>query len=134
MINKKPWSYGLSALSAVGTGWAASRFGMTRKWAFPIFFGGLFITSLMVAKDYVLPMLPFKVPGLSGFGDYLTRADAASARDLHGLGDYLTRSDAATARPLGDYLTRSDAATARPLGAYYDYYGEESIADELAGL
>lgn len=95
----------------------------------PYYFGSVLEVVSRVLKDYVLPMLPIK--GLLGLGDYLTRGDAMTARPL---GDYLTRGDAMTARPLGDYLTRGDASMARPLGAYYDYYGEDTIADELAGL
>lgn len=50
-----------------------------------------------VGKTLVYPMI-----GMSGLGDYLTRANAAEARSL---GDYLTRTNAAEARSLGSYAT-----------------------------
>jgi hypothetical protein len=98
------YATGLASAGLLGAG-----VGMVApRFAAPIFFGGVLEVMMRAFKQYVTPL----IPGMSG------------------LGDYLTREDAATARPLGDYLTRQDAATARPLG---NYYGEEYIAEELAG-
>lgn len=132
MFQTRPLNYvvGLGTAGVLGAGVGM----VNKKWAGPVFFGGVLEVVMRGVKDYVLPMLPFGMAGLGRFGDYLTRADAADSRAL---GDYLTRANAAESRALGDYLTRANAAESRALGglgATYDYYGESSIADELSGV
>ena len=79
-----------------------------------VFFGGVLEVVTRAVKEYVVPM----IPGMSGMGDYLTRGNAAEARNLHGI---------------GDYLTRGNAAEARNLHGLGDYYGDYHVREELAG-
>jgi hypothetical protein len=129
VMSSRPLNYvtGLATAGVLGAGVGM----VSSRYAGKVFFGGVLEVVMRAVKDYIVPMLPI---GMSGLGDYLTRSNAAEARDL---GDYLTRSNAAEARDLGDYLTRSNAAEARDLGGMgytYDYYGEGTIGEELAGL
>ena len=97
------------------------------KMAAEVFFGGVLQAVMDAVNVYVAPL----IPGLSGFGDYLSVSDAQGARPL---GDYLSVSDARNARALGDYLTVDDARNARALGVMPDEIGESYIAEELAAI
>jgi len=93
---------GTAGVLGAGVGMVAPRM------AGDVFLGGVLEVVTRAVKEYVLPVLP----GMSGFvGDYATPEDAATARSLGGVGDYFERGT-----PL------------RPLG---DYYGDETVADEL---
>lgn len=107
MLQTGPGSYvvGLASAGLMGAGVGM----VSPKMAGDVFFGGVLEVVTRAVKEYVLPALP----GMSGMGEFLTREDAA------------------TARPLGDYLTPQNAQTAQSLGYVGDYYGDETVADEL---
>jgi hypothetical protein len=113
------YAVGLGTAGVLGAG-----VGMVApKQAGKVFFGGVLEVVTRAVKEYVVPMIP-GMSGCSGYGcmngmgDYLTRSNAAEARNLHGL---------------GDYLTRTNAAEARNLHGLGDYYGDYHVREELAG-
>jgi len=61
-----------------------------------VFFGGVLQCVMDAFNEYVIP----NVPGLSGLGDYLTRADFAGRQAL---GDYASVRDLSAAQNLGNW-------------------------------
>jgi len=113
-------------------GWGAGV--VNRRWQGPVFFGGVLEAVTRVATEYVLPAIGLQGCAGCGLGDYATQMITGeylpgyyqTSGINRALGDYLTPANAASARPLGDYLTPADAAGARSLG-----YMEGVEASEL---
>ena len=90
-----------------------------------VFFGGVLQCVMDAFNQYVIP----NVPGLSGLGDFLTRADFAGRQAL---GDYASVRDLSAAQNLGDYASVQALSQAQNLGS--DGQGESYIAEELAAI